>query len=139
MQHLVSKLFIIVFFFGCLSCANNNQQGSSDNNSGNCKSGYTEKSNKFFNYCVNNSKNSDILFLSLNGYTCKNDNGGSLITSSNESSYKNSTITKVCNDGVCPANPNIVTDIDEITSSTTSTSIYLTTTAGKTVHCTMEE
>ena len=125
-----------------ISCsANTNQQGTTqnDSSSGDCKSGYIQNSNKFFYYCVNKNKSSDILFLSLNGYNCMKDNGSSLITTSNESSYKNASITKICNNGICPVKSDVATDIKDIDSSTTSTSLYLTTTTGKNVNCTMSD
>ncbi len=104
-----------------------------------CGYNYTEQSNKFFSYCVNNNNDSDVLFLALTSYECKSDGGSSLITSSNQASYKKYKIYKVCNDGVCPVNPNVATDIKQITSSTSSTVLYLRTPSGTTLNCTMED
>ena len=135
--------FILAGIYYLLSCSPSkgdqtaNQGTGSDD--GTCGYNYTEQSNKFFYYCVNNNNDSDILFLSLTSYECKSDNGASLITSSNQASYKKYRIYKVCNDGVCPVNPNVATDIKQINSSTSSTVLYLKTSSGTTLNCTMED
>ena len=141
-------IFSLLCLLCCVSCSatNTNNTGgsngtssSSNSSQGDCNSGYTEQSNKFFSYCLSSSDSSDFKFLAITSYDCKSDSGSKVITSSNQSTYKNATITKLCLDGVCPAKPDIEKQMSDISSSTKSVVLYLKTSSGKTTECTMEE